>query len=191
LVQSQRCRHLSFANPPALESHKNSAVIYDSIGVLEPAPFPDRWLLRHEELAQSYQAQSVRTAILSQIERADQLEWPIRQRQFVMICVRYRDTEQKYNEYTVPAISADQRSASSIQMDAPIADEMRRISRKIIVVLKYPAASSRCYGRPPALFVPLHFRTPLISVIVRTFWQLRSTSTRLGGRSGWRESGGS
>jgi hypothetical protein len=116
LVQSQSCRHLGFANPPALEAHKNAAVIYDSIGVLEPAPFPDRWRLRPEELAQSYQAQSVRTAILSRIERADQLEWPIRQRQFVMICVRYSDTEQKYNEYTVPAISADQRSASSIQM---------------------------------------------------------------------------
>lgn len=63
---------------------------------------------RSEELAQS-----ARTAILSRIERADQLEWPSDSGSSLMVRAPYSDTEQKYNECIMLAISAGEGSASS------------------------------------------------------------------------------
>jgi hypothetical protein len=68
-----------------------------------------------EKPAQSCQAQR-RTAILSRIERADQLEWPVRRGSLFKVCVRYSDTERRYNEYPVPATSAHK--SSNFQRDA-------------------------------------------------------------------------
>src|SRR5687768_9432091 len=70
-----------------------------------------------EKPAQSCQAQR-RTAILSRIERADQLEWPVRRGSLFKVCVRYSDTERRYNEYPVPATSAHK--SSNFQRKDPL-----------------------------------------------------------------------
>ena len=103
-----------------------------------------------------------------------------------MICVRYSDTQRKYNDYPVPATSVHQSSKSqrdghAVQsvsknacsgrnMDAPDKqDEMRRDSRKIIVVFENDSRVFAHEHRYASYLAPVYFLTPLISAIVRTF----------------------
>jgi hypothetical protein len=98
---------LGFADP-TIFSHtaKPPAVTCGSIDVLRLRPFSGSMILpAPEEPAQSCQALR-RTAILSRIKRADQLEWPVRRGSLFKVCVRYSDTERRYNEYPVPATCA-------------------------------------------------------------------------------------
>jgi hypothetical protein len=107
---------VGFCQSDSLRSHgKPPAVTCGSIDVLRLRPFSGSMILpAPEEPAQSCQALR-RTAILSRIKRADQLEWPVRRGSLFKVCVRYSDTERRYNEYPVPATSA--RTSSNFQRD--------------------------------------------------------------------------
>src|SRR5687767_9739161 len=98
-----------------------------------------------------------------------------------MACVRYSDTEQKYNEYFMPAISAGQRpvspkeTAAVHRLELSARDwehERQQMIAPIFSQDRLQKSQSRHCVRGIAYasyFVSVCFLTPLISVIVRAF----------------------
>jgi hypothetical protein len=78
-----------------------------------------------EELAQSCQAQSVEQQFYRGLSVLISLNGPLTAAVWSMICVRYSDTERKYNEYPVPATSVHQSSKS--QRDGYAVDPFQKM----------------------------------------------------------------
>jgi hypothetical protein len=171
-----------------------------SIDVLRLPRFRIDDLPAPEAPAQSCQAQ-LRTAILSRIERADQLEWPVRRGSLFKICVRYSDTERRYNEYPVPATSAHK--GSNLQRDATLSIRSKDPVQNVSAFPGMAAPESHAFSKDHLVFEnlaedrftcadPSHF-----TFLPRRF---QLSCERFGNfaryqlarrRSGWKESGGS